>query len=100
MDQEKGGQHQYQPRKRTNDSILLGLMLVLQLVSLGLAVVFYDAWYSVSVVGASAIVSSLLCGFSQGLLQIIMHRKFHAGSLLKYYSWGIINGLWTVSILG
>lgn len=84
------------PRHEKTDQIRLALVAVLQFISLFVALFFYNKWYSISVSGASAVVSSLLCGFSQGMLQLIIHRQYNGANLVKYYAWGIINGLWTV----
>lgn len=90
----------YQPRhkrRETPEQIILGATVVAQFVSLFVGVYYYNTWYGVSKVGASAVISSLLCGLSQGLLQLIIYRQFDAASILKFYCWGIINGFWTVS---
>lgn len=87
----------YRQRRQKTDQLVLALAAVVQLVSLVVALVFYNKWYQVSKIGASAVVSSLLCGFSQGLLQLVVQRRFSGSNLLKYYGWGVINGFWTVS---
>lgn len=101
MEKEQGVQYhpRYYARKEKTEQVMLSLVVFVQLVSLLVALYYYNVWYAVTKIGASAVVSSLLCGFSQGLLQLIVHRRFDASSLLKFYCWGIINGFWTVSFL-
>lgn len=83
--------------RQTTGRVLPGVVVVLQVVSLIFGFVYYNTWYSISNMGASAVASSLLCGFSQGLLQLIVYHRFHVSNLLKFYCWGVINGFWTVS---
>lgn len=80
-----------------SDQILVVFINILQLCSLGVCAYYYSAWYKISPVGSSAVVSCMLCGFSQGLLQSIVHKRLQKANLLKYYCWGIVNGIWTVS---
>lgn len=100
MEVEKGDRD-FKPKTpvygQKSDQLLLALVAVAQLVSLVVALIFYNKWYSVSKVASAAVISSLLCGLSQGLLQLIIHRRYSASNLLKYYCWGIVNGFWTVS---
>lgn len=86
-------------QKRSAHKVAIGVVVVLQCVSLVLAVLFFDKWYSITPFGSSALVSCLLCGFAQGLLQLIVYRHAKPGNLLKYYVWGVLNGIWTVSTL-
>ncbi|VVT50598.1 uncharacterized protein SAPINGB_P002817 [Magnusiomyces paraingens] len=75
--------------------VAIGAVIASQIASLVLIGLLYPRLYSISPFGSSAIVSTLLCGFSQGLLQLIVHRRLNPSALLKFYCWGIINGLWT-----
>lgn len=85
----------YRKSHQQSDQLLIGTVIIGQVASVIFIAFFYSKIYSVSPYGSSAFVSCLLCGFSQGLLQLIVHRRFHPMSLLKYYCWGIVNGLWT-----
>jgi hypothetical protein len=84
----------YAPRKKT-DQAILALVIVAQLLSLLAGFYFYPRWYNISSLGAASVISCLLCGFSQGLLQLIVHRQYSGANILKYYCWGVINGIWT-----
>lgn len=82
----------------TNDQVTLAVIVLAQLASVYIGLTYYDKMYAMSMVGASAVISSIMCGASQGLLQLIVHHKFEPADLLKFYCWGIINGFWTVSV--
>lgn len=81
-----------------SEQLALTGLVVAQIISLIISFYYYSIWYEISKYGASAVVSSVLCGFSQGLLQLIVHGKMHTANLLKFYCWGVINGFWMVSI--
>lgn len=87
----------HKKQKHSTYQMAIGVVLLVQSTLLFLAAVFYKRWYSISPYGSSALVSSFLSGFSQGVLQLINHRKANSANLLKFYVWGVCNGLWTVS---
>lgn len=86
----------HKKQQRSKEQMAISGILLLQLVLVCLSVFFYNKWYSVTAYGSSALISCFLCGFAQGLLQLIVHRKSSPSNLLKYYVWGIFNGIWTV----
>ncbi|VVT53275.1 uncharacterized protein SAPINGB_P003491 [Magnusiomyces paraingens] len=82
-------------RFQSHNQLIIGAVVIAQIASLVLMAFYYKSMYSVSPYGCCALVSFLLCGFSQGLLQAIVHRRLHIMGLLKYYCYGVLNGLWT-----
>lgn len=72
-------------------------VLILQLASSIVAIVFYEQLYSTSPYGASCLFSCLCSGLSQGIVQLFRARGLKPGLLFKFYVWGVLNGLWTVS---
>jgi hypothetical protein len=72
------------------------LFACLQIVGCGLCFAFYERLYYASEYGAAACIASVMSGLSQGLLQVFVHRELRLSSIAKFYTWGIINGLWTV----
>lgn len=83
-------------QRKSTHQMAMGVVILVQLLSICLTVVFYKKWYAITPYGSSALVSCLLCGFSQGLLQLIVYRRAQPVNLLKFYTWGVVNGIWTV----
>lgn len=83
-------------QRKSTHQMAMGVVILIQLLSICLTVVFYKKWYAITPYGSSALVSCLLCGFSQGLLQLIVYRRAQPVNLLKFYTWGVVNGIWTV----
>jgi hypothetical protein len=78
--------------------IPLGVTVTVQL---SLVLVFfynYDDLYKVTHLGSSAMICASLAGLSQGICQLFITREMSPSKMLKFYVWGAINGLWTVSL--
>lgn len=73
----------------------LAAVVVVQLTLSACCLIFYDHLYHASPGGAAALVSCSLAGLSQGLLQLFVTRKLTPSKLIKFYTWGIISGVWT-----
>ncbi|CAN6668739.1 hypothetical protein TRVA0_041S00100 [Trichomonascus vanleenenianus] len=83
------------PTKSDLTNIPLVVVVSIQLTLVALCVFFFDNIYNASSVGASAVASSALAGLSQGLLQFFIEKRLQPASLLKFYVWGVVNGIWT-----
>lgn len=94
-----------EPFFRFDASILLShrprqisLLIVLgQVISVAVVLGFFGDLLRISSYGASALISTALCGFSQGFIQFAAGKRPSVDIILKFYAWGVCNGIWTVS---
>lgn len=74
------------------------LIVIGQVISVAAVLGFFGDLLRISNYGASALISTALCGFSQGFIQFAAGKRPSIDLILKFYAWGVFNGIWTVSI--
>lgn len=71
------------------------LCLAVQIAVVYVSIAYYDRIYILSPIGAPILSACTMSGLSQGLIQVSVKKKINVSNLIKFYIWGLINGLFT-----
>ncbi|ANB13410.1 hypothetical protein AWJ20_1701 [Sugiyamaella lignohabitans] len=72
------------------------ILLVVQIALVVGCFITYEKLFRASSYGAAALAAGSMSGLAQGLLQAATSRQIKISTILKFYVWGVLNGLWTV----
>lgn len=80
---------------KKNDVGLRTVAFIIELLFTLVCFIEFDNLFDINAYGACALLSCIVTGLSQGIVQTFVKRQYNFDQLLKFYSWGVISGIWT-----